>query len=140
MVKNPIFIVVSVCSLALGIGAATSVFGLVNAAVLRRDPHVANPETLVRIFGTFPPDEFYGPLAYRDVADIGEHASSLSEIAAYRSTSLTLSLRGGGSRQIQAEQVSPNWFSVLRVPIPLGRGFLPEDETPIRPPESSGHR
>ncbi len=125
--RAPLFATVAVSSLALGVAATTAIFSVVNASWLRDAPYVSRPDQLVRIFGRFPDDLPYGPLAYADIADIGQQASTLQDVAAYSTETLTLSDDANSSRQIQAEAVSENWFTLLGVPLALGRGFLAED-------------
>jgi predicted permease len=125
--KTPLFATVAVSSLALGVAAATAIFSVINASWLRDAPHISRPDELVRVFGRFPDDLPYGPLAYADITDIRQQASTLQDVAAYSTETLTWSDDTQSSRRIQAEEVSDNWFAMLGVPLALGRGFLPED-------------
>ncbi len=129
LTRSPLFVAVSVSSLALSIAAATAVFSVINAGLLRQDPYLHQPDKLVRIFGSYR-DHPYGPLAYADVMDIAEQAGTLEDAAAYRTARITLTRGGYGSRQVHGEQVSHNWFSMLGIPMAVGRGFIPEDSDP----------
>ncbi len=129
LVRSPLFVAVSVSSVALSVAAATAVFSVVNAGLLRQDPYVHRPDELIRIFGSHR-DHPYGPLSYLDVMDIRQQAGTLEDVAAYRTSRITLTREGYGSRQVHTEQVSDNWFTMLGIPITLGRGFVPEDADP----------
>src|SRR5687768_10929047 len=116
---SPGFTAAAVLSLALGIGANTAVFSLVNAVLLRPAP-VSEPERVVRVFGT---DEVaaastglrFHPVSHPNYADLHEQAGdAFSGIAAY--VWLPLSLTGGGeAEQVFGHMVTGNYFEVLGV-------------------------
>ena len=126
LVKSPGLTIVAVISLALGIGANTAIFTLVDKLLLRTLP-VEQPEQLVTIASYNGENtSFSYPLYvdYRDRNDV------FSGIMAYSSAAFSLSDEGQTER-ISGSIVTGNYFSVLGVNPALGRFFLPdEDQTP----------
>jgi len=125
--KSPGFTLVVVLSLALGIGANTAIFSIVNAYVLRPMP-VDNPNRLVAVYFTASHlgRELVG-LSYPDLLDYRKQDTGLGEIMG--STGIPLSLRDGAeSELIWGEIVTGNYFSGLGVHPVAGRGFLPEED------------
>src|SRR2546426_9079167 len=122
--KSPGFTAVAVLSLALGIGANTAIFSLIDQVVLRLLP-VRSPEQLV-LLGThgpywglnLGPNTFSYPM-YRDIRDRNE---VFGGVAARFPLDLTVSYRGQSER-CRGELVSGNYFEVLGVPSVLGRTF-----------------
>jgi len=126
LVKNPIFALVAVVTLALGIGANTTVFSLLDAIRLRSLP-IPNPEQIVDIAtleaGGEPHTDFSYPL-YHDLRD---HSKALAGMVAYADTNLGLAA-GDQTERIRGEFVSANYFSVLGVQPIIGSAFGPDDE------------
>jgi len=122
--KNPGFSLIAILTLALGIGANTAIFSVVNA-VLLRPLQFKDPEQLVWIWGTVPkfsqanhsPVEF---LAFQTQQQL------FTELAAYRSMSFTVT---GGTQpeQVQGMIASANYFSLLGVAPIRGRAFQSDD-------------
>jgi len=128
LAKNPGFTAVAVLTLALGIGANTAIFSLVNAILLRPIPG-ENPEEFVRVYAAFPRFA-YGTVSYPDYADWRDHAEGLTGLAAFGSISASLTV-GTTSEMVPGNIVSGNYFDVLSIRPLHGRGFLPEeDQTP----------
>ncbi|PWU01693.1 MAG: ABC transporter permease [Terriglobia bacterium] len=130
--KNPSFAVTVIGTLALGIGATTAIFSLVNAILLRPLPF-PHPERLVWLQqadhtpGT-PPDTPEA-LSYPDYFDWRAQSRSFEGIASYHGNNWTLT--GAGSpQQVPGPTVSANFFRVLGVQPLIGRDFLPEEEQP----------
>jgi predicted permease len=132
--KSPGFTAVVVISLALGIGANTAIFSIVNAFVLRPMP-VDNPDRLVAVYFTAPRlgNELEG-FSYPDLLDYRKQDTGLSDIMG--STGIPLSMTAGGEPElIWGEIVTGNYFSGLGVHAVVGRGFLPdEDRAPGKNP------
>ena len=124
LARSPGFTVVAVLTLALGIGANTAIFTLLDAVVLRTMP-VERPEELVllniQFEGGLDPSFNY-PLFedYRDKNDV------FTGLLAYNWTAMHLTL-GEESERVNGTQVSWNFFDVLGVRPALGRGFLLEE-------------
>jgi predicted permease len=129
--RSPAFAAVAVLSLALGIGANTAIFSLVNAILLRTLP-VTQPEQLV-LLSSFQRDSKVGDyFAYPDYRHYSEHTQALSGLlAATRVMPINVGL-GAATTRAQAAVVSDNYFSVLGVPAQLGRMFNDQDDaTPL---------
>jgi predicted permease len=125
--RNPVFAAVAVLTLALGIGANTAIFTLLDKALIRTLP-VEQPHQLV----TFVEDAGGTPLilSYRLYADLRDHNEVLSGVVAYFQQTFSLS-DGSHTERVIGQVVSGNYFDVLGVRPALGRFFLPEeDRTP----------
>jgi predicted permease len=128
--RSPGFTAVAVLSLAMGIGANTAIFSLIDQVMLRLLP-VRNPEQLV-LLGTHGPywglnlgnNTFSYPM-YRDIRDRNR---AFSGVAARYAIDTSLSYRGQNERG-RGELVSGNYFEVLGVQSVLGRTFTEKDDT-----------
>jgi predicted permease len=131
LARTPGFTIVAVLSLALGIGANTTVFSLLDAVMLRSLP-VQHPEQIVEIAtreaGGAPHLDFSYPL----YAALRDHNDVLSGMVAYVDTSLGLAA-GDQTERIRAEFVSANYFSVLGIQPAIGSAFASDDERPGAP-------
>ena len=128
MGKQPLVSGAAILSLALGIGANTTIFTLVNAVFFAQVP-VHEPSRLVRIHNLeweFP-DRLTG-ISFRNYEDLRDGSTSFSGLAAYASTSVNLLPEGGEARQIRAQLVTADFFEILGVETGLGRTFLPEED------------
>jgi macrolide transport system ATP-binding/permease protein len=127
LLKNPGFTLIAVCTLALGIGANTAIFTLLDKVLIRPLP-VEQPQQLV-IFvedGNGAPAIFSYPL----YAELRERNDVLSGVAAYDQKPFSLS-DGSVTERVIGQIVSGNYFAVLGVRPAVGRFFLPdEDRTP----------
>jgi putative ABC transport system permease protein len=131
--KTPGFTTVAVITLALGIGASTAIFSVIDAVLLRSLPfHDAG--RLVRLWETDPPDRPrrsdrrpVSPVAYRDW---GQERELFADVAATTSGSnQNLTLTGSGTpTKILTDRVSGSFLRVLGVQPLLGRNFLPQEE------------
>ena len=128
LVKSPGFTIVAVLSLALGIGANTTVFSLLDAVMLRSLP-VSHPEQIVDIATREGGGEPHADFSYPLYAGLRDHNDVLSGTIAYVDTSLGLAV-GDQTERISAEFVSANYFSVLGIQPAIGSAFAPEDERP----------
>src|SRR5437016_1240984 len=130
MLRNsPAFALVAIFSLALGIGANTAIFSLIDQVILRSLP-VRSPEQLVLLGSQGPywglnlgPNTFSYPM-YRDIRD---HNEVFSGVAARYAIDISFSYRGQNERG-HGELVSGNYFEVLGVQPVLGRTFTQEDD------------
>lgn len=130
LLKHKGFTLVTLLSLAVGIGANTSIFSLANA-VLFQTPPVADPQRVVSVFGDG--RESFA-VSYRDYLDYRERNQSFTDLLCWGEASLSLTT-GGQSEQLSGMLVSGNYFDVLGVRPVLGRSFLPEeDRTPGQHP------
>jgi hypothetical protein len=129
MLKSPAFTAVAVLSLALGIGANTGVFSLINGLRLRPLP-VEEPARLMTLFTTDAKNPGNLPTSHLNDLDYRERGDLFSGVLAYTFAQLSWS-QGGAGEQIFALVVSGNYFDRLGVKAAHGRTFLPEeDRTP----------
>jgi predicted permease len=125
--KSPGFTLVAVVSLAVGIGANTTIFSLVDAALLRPLPGVRDEARLVDVSRTAANGDRFAPVSYPDYLYFREHARSFEGLAAYSYAPLNLSA-GGEAERARGMLASANYFDVLGVRPARGRFFLPEEE------------
>ena len=125
--KHPTFSVVAVVTIALGIGANTAIFSVVNGVLLRDLPYEA-PEELVRIWSTNMergvPLEFMSP---PDIADYQSQNQTFAGIAAYSEAELAMIDRNESAIKVTGTWAGDNLFSVLGATALIGRTFMPED-------------
>ncbi|HMV87058.1 MAG TPA: ABC transporter permease [Blastocatellia bacterium] len=128
LVKQPGFALIAIATLALGIGANTAIFTVVNAALLRGLPYRA-PERLVHLFETTPQQAYsQREFSYPDYQDY-QQSQAFEGIAAYSGGGGILTGRGEPQR-IFAPAVSANFFNVLGVEPLLGRTFRTGEDSP----------
>ena len=131
LVKTPAFTVVAVLSLALGIGANTTVFSLMDAVMLRSLP-VQRPEEIVEVATLVPNNPPHYDFSYPLYAGLRDNNQSLSGLIAYSTANFGLAA-GDRTERIRGEMVSANYFSVLGVQPTMGSAFAPSDEMPGAP-------
>ena len=137
--RSPGFSTVAVLTLALGIGANTAVFSVVDAVMLKRLGY-ADPDRLIAIWEgrTSRPvsiDITHGSgtaVAPANLADYARENRSFESLAGYDSRSMSLT-QAGRPEQLQGESVTWNYLRTLGVRPALGRDFLPEDDRPGAP-------
>jgi len=124
LMKKPGFTLIAVASLALGIGANTAIFSLVNTATLRPLP-IAQPERIVALNNaaskTFP------TFSYPNYKDLRDRNDVFSDLIAYRFSALSLS-HDGVNERLWGYVVTGNYFEALGVKAALGRVISPEDD------------
>jgi putative ABC transport system permease protein len=130
LVHSPIFTVVTVLSLALGIGANTAIFSVVNGLLLRPLPY-PEAEQIVDVWHTPPQQAFPGldrfSVSPANYIDWKAQSSTFEQMAVYTYTGLSLSTSNDPLPLIGAA-VSSDFFSVLRTNPMQGRGFTPDEE------------
>jgi predicted permease len=132
--RAPSFAVAVVAVLALGIGANTAIFSIVNAVLLRPVPF-DDPDRIVRLFHTPPQDAFPNtpifPVSPGNFYDWKRDAKLFDGMAIHRFRQFRLT--GGATAQsILAGAVDADFFRVLSAAPALGRTFLPEEDAPGR--------
>ncbi|HEV7747774.1 MAG TPA: ABC transporter permease [Pyrinomonadaceae bacterium] len=157
LLKRPAFTIVALVILALGIGANTAIFTLLNAVVLKKLP-VSKPEELVLFYdqaneGTSTRDDGDIPsgrterFSYAAYRYFREHDTTYRELSGFRSGETRVSVRrpeapGEAAERAYGHLVSGNYFSVLGVNAMRGRVLTNEDDAPGAPPAalvSSGY-
>src|SRR5262245_37496615 len=127
--KSPAFTIVAALSLALGIGANTAVFSIINASLLKPLP-VEEPTALVSLFTTDVKNPGNLPTSHLNYVDYRDQNQVFSGLLAYSFAQLSLT-RGETTEPVFGLVVSGNYFDVLGVKAALGRAFMPdEDKTP----------
>lgn len=137
LAKNPVFTVVAVLTLGLGIGANTAIFTLINAVLLKTLP-VSDPQSLVvvgdpslahnRSQGTPTTDIFSYPL-YRDLRDGNNVFSGMTASGEEHRITVETANAGVVTDDALVNLVSGNYFSVLGVAPFRGRMLVPQDDT-----------
>ncbi|MGI9105205.1 MAG: ABC transporter permease, partial [Pyrinomonadaceae bacterium] len=112
--KSPGFTWVAVVALALGIGANTTIFSLVNGLLLRPLVGVEAPERLVGVYTSDYSSGLYGSSSYPDYADFRDGAAAFEGLAAYESAAVSLTGDDEPER-LRGESVTGNYFRVLGV-------------------------
>jgi predicted permease len=131
--KSPAFAAIAVLTLALGIGANTAIFTVINAVFFHPVP-VKDPAGLVEIF-TIDQRKFFGltnnffPSSFPNAEDIQKRAQSFSGMTVYAFGATPVSMTVNGQpNQYFAQLASGNFFDVLGVHAQLGRTFRPEED------------
>ncbi len=132
LARSPGFTIIAVLALALGIGANSAIFSVVNAVILKPLPY-EKPEQLVQLWMRFtgigiPNDQNW--VSAPELVDLQKN-QSLSRIAAIGQDSFNINL-GGNPERIESAVVSTSFFPLLGVQAQVGRVFLPEEDQPGR--------
>jgi|RhiMethySRZTD1v2_1073278.scaffolds.fasta_scaffold01418_12 predicted permease len=131
MWKHPAFSVVAIITLALGIGGSTSIFTVVDAALLRGLPY-QSPDRLYHLWEQTPKREFpKREFSYPDYKDYQQN-NVFEGVAGYTGAGAILS-GSGESENVAAPAVTANFFSILGVDPILGRTFQPGEDNPGGP-------
>ena len=123
--RQPGFTCIVVLVLALGVGANTAIFGLIQDVLLRPLSY-AEPDRLVRIDGSQPGDE-HANFSYPDFVDLRERARQLDGAVLMDVGDVVLT-EGEQPRRLTASRVTPGYFELLGVSPVLGRAFRAEEE------------
>src|SRR6478672_4247060 len=127
--RTPLFAAVAILSLALGIGANTAIFTLMDQLMLRKLP-VRDPDQLVVLYqrGAHNGSNMGRWMhSYPIYQDFQQKAAPLAEVLCRRLTSASFSVDNQTER-VEAEKVSGNYFSMLGITPALGRLFTPEED------------
>jgi predicted permease len=124
--KSPGFMTTSLAVLALGIGANTAMFSVLNAVLLRPLPY-PSPEQLVMLWTEVPSQNLReGRSSYLNVEQWRRESRSFADIAIFDPASVTLTT-AAEAEQISVARISPNFFPLLGVQPLRGRSFSPEE-------------
>jgi predicted permease len=135
MRKSPVFVAFVVVTLALGIGANTTVFTVLNTLILNPLP-VREPGMLAGIAGAQTGASNGGalfPISYPDLEDYRAQNAVFDSLAAYTSPRPVTHQDGSASEVVFAEIVTGNYFGTLGLAPSAGRFFLPEEDAPSAP-------
>jgi putative ABC transport system permease protein len=137
--KNPAFTLTAIITLALGIGATTAIFSVVNSVLLRPLPY-DHPERLTIVWGELRTRKVFDwSFAPGDFKDLMDQGTLFDGIAGVGTNPAPLIIEGAPPQEIQIARATPNIFSVLGVKIAHGRGFTADDGRPQpRPPQQPG--
>ena len=123
--NRPLFAVTTIGTLALGIGAATTLFSAMNA--LGRGLPVPESESLVRFFVRGAADQNQrAAVSYPEFEDLRNGGDMLAEIFGHSGLTTTINF-AEHREQVRGEYVSSNFFDIMRTRLTMGRSFLPEE-------------
>jgi len=127
--KNPGFALVSIITLALGIGANTAIFSVTNGVLVQPLPY-SHPERLVGIFTSSPERGLKGfPVSFTKMTRIQERSHTLDKVSGYLPVLSSLQTRDLPV-ELSAVKVTGNFFDVLGTAPAWGRSFLAEEDRP----------
>ncbi|HSG47451.1 MAG TPA: ADOP family duplicated permease [Longimicrobiales bacterium] len=126
LVRTPLFTAVAILSLALGIGANTAIFSLVNAVLLKGQPF-SDPHELVELYTSESDGYPYATTSYLDFRAMKDETALFDGVVGTR-TFLARFEQGERPELAFGELVSGDYFDVLGIPMALGRSFRPEED------------
>ena len=124
--KSPGFVVVAVATLAIGIGANTAIFSVVNAVLIRNRPY-QSPHELVHIYSSIEGRSAYANCSYQDMLELRRLNGLFDEVGAYVGV-LSRATEDDVAQPVFVESVTQNLFPLLGLEARLGRVFLPEED------------
>ena len=124
--RSPGFTAIALITLALGIGANTIMFSMVDT-LLWQPPHVKHPRQLVDCRSWLRAGSGYQPFSYSEYTELREHNPVFTDLMGYLVEWVTLE-QGDIAKRVFLLAVSPDYFSGLGVSPARGRGFLAEEE------------
>src|SRR6476660_1739945 len=127
LTKSPGFAALAIVTLALGIGANTTIFSWINSTLLNPVPGLNKPSEVVSLTLSKPGDNPF-PFTYPDVEAMREGQQSFTGIAACNFVQMSVKGKGKPLR-VFGMVASANYFDILGVQPIRGRGFLPEEDT-----------
>jgi putative ABC transport system permease protein len=128
LVKTPAFAFIAILAVALGIGASTTSFSIVNAVLLRPFPHIQNQDRLAYLTQYFAktPDQD-NAMSFPDYLEIKKQATSLEGFGAWQDATFIIN-NGDKPERFLGSNISAGTFSFLGVQPILGRDFRPEED------------
>ncbi len=138
LMKNPGFTLIAVLTLALGIGANTAMFSVVNAVLLRPLPYPA-AEQLVQLNHHYPKQNLRASVSPVSFAHYRQVSQSFAEIGAMTGWEANLTGQGEPER-LRGARVTASFFHTLGVNVARGRGFTRDDDQPGRNRKLHRHR
>lgn len=130
--RSPVFTLTAALSLAIGIGANTTIFSVASALLLRPLPGLSAPDRLVDI-GRTRHGQGFDTSSYPNYLDLRQRTTTLSGVYAYRGEPQAMSLAGSDSAEsVYGASVTGNYFAVLGTQPAAGRFFTDADDKPGR--------
>ena len=126
LLRQPAFTIVAVLTLALGIGANTAIFSVINALILT-PPTIADPDRVVILWETGTDTRREGFISYLDLQDWKNQNRSFEEIAGYKPNGFVVTQNGDAER-LQGMRVTASFLPLLKVAPIRGRNFHSEEE------------
>src|SRR5215475_6843386 len=128
--KGPAFSLTAVLTIALGIGASTAIFSVMNAVLLKPLPY-RDPDRLAIIWGNLKKRNLPNfPFSAADFDDLRRAAPAFEGIAGVNTFRSVAIGENATSEQIQSANVTPNFFQVMGIRVALGRDFVESDGAP----------
>ena len=124
--KHAGFTAVAVITLALGIGANTVIFSIINALILS-PPMIVDPDRVVAVWKTPKDNHVEGFVSYLGLQDWRSRNQSFEDIAGYKPQGV-IAINRGEAERLWGTRVTANFFPLLRVTPIRGRNFEPEEE------------
>ena len=132
--KSPAFAVTSLVTIALGIGASTAIFSVVNAVLLRPLPYAHRDKLVIVTNDLRNRNVLDFPIAAGDVFDIRNQTAVFGSVAAYTPGRSPITGEEGPPELINTAAVTTNLFQVLGMRVIQGRDFIDDDGVPPPPP------
>jgi putative ABC transport system permease protein len=126
LIKQPGFTLIAALTLALGIGANTAIFSVINALILN-PPRIAEADRVASIWRTEKDKRSEGYISYLDLQDWRSQSQSFEAIAGYKPNGFIL-LNDEQAERLQGMRVTANFLSLLKVKPLRGRDFRVEEE------------
>ena len=126
--RSPVFTITVVATLALGIGANTAIFSMINSVVLKPLSY-PEPNRIVQFLLTFPE----GPRPSASISDFRlwqQQTQAFEQVSAYDFAANGITLAGGPPQQVRGIHVTSNYFQLFGAPMLLGRTFTAEEASP----------
>jgi len=128
LIKKPGFTLIAIVTLALGIGANTAIFSLIDALLLRSLPGVDDPARLMMVYTSDYSSSLYSTSSYPDYVDLRDQNQVFSHLAAMANEQPIHLSTGAEAERVRGAAVTGNYFAALGVKAAVGRTLLPEDD------------
>lgn len=130
LLKSPAFTLISLVTLALGIGVNTSMYTLVDTLLFRSAPY-PGVERIVRVFATTSNSQS-GGFSHRELEEMREHVTSFESLTTATGWNNTLSEPGAPAEQLLAVDATEHFFTTFGIQPALGRAFTADEQVPGR--------
>ena len=132
--RSPTFTLAAVLTLALGIGANTAIFSVVESVLLRPLPY-KDASRLVQLWNTYPPTVPQGPFSAGDFRDFQQRSQTLSGMGAFIEPPRSLNLTGESEpERLEMRYATSSLFPMLGIDPIVGRTFTAAEDNPGAPP------